>query len=147
MSLNETITAALKDAMKARDAERVSTLRMLTSAIKNVQIDAQEELTDDQVQDVIARQAKQLSDAMSQYKDGGRDDLVEQTQKELAILEQYLPEQLDDDALRAVVQETITATEAAGPGDMGKVMGAVMGKVKGQADGTRVRAIVQELLK
>lgn len=146
MTLRNTIFEDQTAAMKARDEARLSTLRMLTAAIKNAEIEKKRELSDDEAQDVVARQAKQLSDAMKDFESGGREDLLTKTKAELGVLRAYLPKQLGDDELRAVVEEVVAQTGATSAADMGKVMGAVMGKVTGQADGNRVRALVEEAL-
>jgi len=146
MTLRTIILEDQKKAMKERSKQKLSTLRMLTSAIKNVEIEKQHELSDEEVLEVIARQAKQLKDAMKDFESGGRDDLLEKTKSELGVLEAYLPEQLSDEELEKVVKATAEKVGASSSADMGKIMGAVMGQVKGKADGNRVRAIVQKLL-
>jgi len=146
MSLSETIQKAVVAAMKAKDAETLSTLRMLTSAIKNMQIETQKELTDEEVQGVVGKQVKQLRDSLEQFRAGGREDLAGGVEKEIGILEIYLPEQLSEEAVTALVQEAIGATGATEMKDMGKVMGHVMGKAKGQVDGNTVKNITQKLL-
>jgi hypothetical protein len=143
MSLRTTIFEDQTQAMKARDQEKLSTLRMLVSDIKNAEIEKRQELADIDVQKVVARQAKQLKDAMKDFESGGRADLLEKTKAELAVLSAYLPEEMPDDELEALVRSQIEEMPDA---DMGKVMGAVMGRVKGRADGSRVRAVVQKLL-
>jgi uncharacterized protein len=147
MTLKEQLLSAQKDAMKAKDSETLSTLRMVWSAVKNEEIKAQEELNDAKVQEVIAKQVKQLKDATKDFAAGGRDDLVESTNKEVAILEAYLPEQMSDEDLKKIVDETVAGFGEVSPADMGKLMGAVMGKVKGQADGNRVKEMVSAVLK
>ena len=147
MSLQEQIQTDLVSAMKAKDAQKLSVLRMLSSAIKNEQINAGSDLDDSKVLAVVQRQVKQLRDAQKDFTAGERADLVEKTTQELAVLEIYMPAQLSDDALRTIVQDAITAVGASSPADMGKVMGAAMKQAAGQADGGRVRDMVQALLK
>lgn len=146
MSLKEQIMEAQKQAMKEKNAEVLSTIRMLTSAIKNEEIDSRTELTDEQVQQVVARQVKQLNDSIVDFQKGGREDLVTQAAKEVQLLTTFLPEQLSDAELQLIVKEVIEAAGATSAQDVGKVMGTVMQKVKGKADGQRVRAMVSTLL-
>lgn len=145
MSIKQTLQDAQKEAMKAKDSESLSTIRQVLSAIKNEEISSGGELKDEQIQTVIARQVKQLKDALKDFEAAGRDDLAGQNKKEIALLEGYLPAQLSDEELETIVKETIAQTGATGPQDLGKVMGAVMGKVKGQADGNRVREMATKL--
>ena len=142
MSLQEQIKADMITAMKAKEADKVTVYRNVTSAIKNKMIDHDGEFTDDDAQKVIATLVKQLKDANKDFASGGRDDLVEQNNAEIAILEAYLPEQMSDEELTAIVAEVISQTGASTKADMGKVMGAVMGKVQGKADGNRVKEAV-----
>jgi uncharacterized protein YqeY len=103
-------------------------------------------ISEDQAIELLAREAKQRSEAAEAYEQGGRTELAEKERRELAVIQRYLPEQLGEDALRALIDETVEATGAAGPQDMGKVMGALMPKVKGRADGKHVSALVRERL-
>lgn len=149
MKLKEKITSDLKEAMKAGDALRRDTLRMLDSAIKNVEIEKkkrEEGLSEDETLEVISRAVKQRQDSIKQFIDGGRPELAEKEQEELAVLMVYMPEQLDDSVVRKIVEEVIFTTGAKSAADMGKVMGVVMGRLKGQADGNKVRQIVSEEL-
>lgn len=146
MSLKETLEADQKRAMKERDKQTLSTLRMVTAAIKNAEIEAQGALSDADVERIIARQVKQLQDSIKDFAAGGRDDLLARAKVEEALLASYLPEQLSDEELADIVAATVNDLGAASPADMGKVMGAVMGKVNGRADGNRVRAAVQNAL-
>jgi uncharacterized protein len=146
MSLNEKITTALTTAMKAKDSNTVSTLRLLTSALKNEQIEKQSELQDEDIQAVVKRQVKQLKDALKDYESGGRVDLKESSEKEIKILEEYLPEEMTEVDLKKVVLAVVKDLGEVGPSDMGKVMGAVMKEVSGRADGNRVRELVQKNL-
>lgn len=142
MSLRAEIQAAQIAAMKAGQNDTVVSLRMVWAAVRNEEIDKQHELTDDEVQAVIARQVKQLTDALGDFTRGGREDLVAKTKTEITLLTQYLPTPLSDDEIEAIVTETITATGASGAGDVGRVMGSVMKQVGKRADGDRVRQIV-----
>lgn len=143
MSLFDELFSAQKNAMKAKDAETLSTLRMVLAAIKNAQIDADAELTDDDVQDVIRRQVKQLTDAKKDYVKGGRDDLVAQTDKEISVLAEYLPAQLSEEEVRT---KLITLFEGKEDLQVGPAMGMAMKELKGVADGGMVKKLVSELL-
>ena len=139
----------LKQSMLAKDAEKTSILRMLISAIGYYEIDkggAGYEATEEDVEAVIQKQAKQRRDSIEQYKAGGRDDLAAKEQAELEVLEKYLPEQMGEEEITKLVEEAISQTGAASAQDMGKVMGALMPKTKGKADGAVVSRIVREKL-
>ena len=146
MSLKQTIQENRIRAMKEKDTMARSVLGMLISAIKNEEIDTKEEMSDEQVQTIVLRQIKQLNDAKKDFLSGERNDLVEKTNQEIAVLEAYAPAQLSDEELQAIVQSTIKDMNAEGMSMMGAVMGTVMGKVKGQANGNRVKEQVQKQL-
>ncbi|HCP08663.1 MAG TPA: glutamyl-tRNA amidotransferase [Candidatus Moranbacteria bacterium] len=149
MLLKKQIFEDMKSAMKAGDAAKRDTLRMLDSMIKNVEIEKmkrEEGLSDPEVQEVIARAVKQRKDAIAQFESGGRPELAEKEQKEIEILMAYMPEQMSEEKVREIVKEVITATGAATKADIGKVMGQAMGKLKGQADGNLVKKIAEEEL-
>ncbi|MCB0872122.1 MAG: GatB/YqeY domain-containing protein [Actinobacteria bacterium] len=148
MSLIETIETDTKTAMKSGDKARVAVLRRARAAIKNAEIDARggADLTEDDVQGVLRGLVKRHKESIDQFTAGGRDDLVEKETAEMAILEEYLPAQLDDDAIEAVVREVIAQAGVTDAKGLGKVMGPAMGRLGGQADGGRVREIAQRLL-
>lgn len=146
MSLAQKITDNMKAAMKAKDSATLSTLRLLLSALKNKKIDVQHELSDAEVTDVVKTQVKQLKDSIESFKAGGREDLATSVQVEIGVLEQYLPAQMSDEELVAVVKEAVEKSGATSKADMGKVMGQAMAAVAGRADGTRVKDIVGSLL-
>ena len=147
MDLTERVDVELRTALKASDAAKVSTLRMLKADLVKMAIDArQDRLPDAQVLDVIRRQIKQHRESLEAFTKGNRQDLVDKESKELAILETYLPPQMSEEVLRGIVRECIQASGAAGPKDLGKVMRLVMEKVKGQADGKQVNQLVAQLL-
>lgn len=151
MSLQGQLNADLVLAMKAKDETRISTLRLLQSAIKNVEIEKRgarntEPLTDTEVQAIIAKQVKQRHDAATQYRAGGREELATKEEAERAILEAYLPTQLSDEELTAIAKEAITATGATGPKDMGRAMAMISPQTRGRADGARVSGMVKKLL-
>lgn len=146
--LADQIQSDLKTAMKARDTQAVAALRMVLARIKETRVSAGhgDEVTDEEVQTLIGREAKRRTEAAQAFSDAGRDELAAKEEAELAILQRYLPQQMSDDELTAVIDETIAATGASSAGDFGKVMGAVMPKVKGRADGNRVNALVRTRL-
>ena len=148
MSLKDKLTADMKDAMKAREAGklRLSVIRLVRGAIRQQEIDGQKELSDEDVLGVISKEVKQRRDSIEDFKKGGRDDLVAEAEAEIAVLMEYLPQQLSEDEVRSLVKEAIAASDAASPKDMGKVMKELMPKVKGRADGKLVNGIVKELL-
>jgi uncharacterized protein len=149
MSLKQKIFSDMKEAMKAGDAVKRDTLRMLDSMIKNTEIEKMkkdEGLTDAETQDVIARAVKQRKDAVAQYVAGGRPELAEKENQEIKILMDYMPEQMSEDEVRKIIREVIAQTGAATKADIGKVMGQAMGRLKGQADGNLVKKIAEEEL-
>lgn len=149
MSIKDLLTEDMKQAMKDKESGklRLSVIRMARANIKNIEIDEKRELNDDEVLAVLMKEVKMRQDSLEEFTKAGRDELAEQAKQEIAILRKYLPEQLADDELRALVQEAIDETGAATQKDMGKVMAAVMPKTKGRADGKRINAMVRELLK
>ena len=150
MSLKDRIGDEIKAAMKARDKVRLETIRSIKKAILEKEISVrpqgQEELNEDQEMELLIQLAKQRRDSIEQYTGAGRLDLADRETQELAILEEYLPKQMDDAEIAAVVDATIAKVGAASPKDMGKVMGPVMQALKGRADGKRIQEIVKEKL-
>lgn len=148
MSRAEQIETDLKTAMKARDADTVATLRMVLAAIKNLRAEAGhgQDVSDAEMLDLLGREAKRRSEAAEAFAAAGREELADKERRELAILRRYLPEQLSDEQLRALVDEAVAETGAASAADLGRVMSAVMPKVRGRADGKRVNALVRERL-
>ncbi|MFA5168354.1 MAG: GatB/YqeY domain-containing protein [Candidatus Omnitrophota bacterium] len=147
MSLAEQIEKDVIVAMKAKDAVKVSTLRMLKSALGNYLIQVKRNKAEDsEVLGIITKQAKQRRESMESFEKAGRKDLSEKEKSELAILESYLPKQLTDDELRAIVQNAIATSDAKGPADIGKLMKVLMPSIQGRADGKRVQEAVKALL-
>lgn len=147
MSLLERLNSDMKQAMKNKDKERLSVIRMLKAAVQNEAIRlGKDGLTNDEELTVLSREVKQRKDSLQEFKNAGRSDLVEKVQNELAYVNAYLPEQLSEDEVHEIVRQTIEEVHAGSKADFGKVMGAVMPKVKGRADGTVVRNIVQQQL-
>lgn len=145
--LQEQLKTDLIIAMKAKDPERVSTLRFLLSAINNKQIELQRDLTDEDVVGVIGHQIKERKESIEAFTAGNRQDLVDKEKHEMEILSGYMPEQMPERELEQVVNQVIKETGASSPADFGKVMGMVMARVKGKADGNKVGGIVKKQLK
>jgi len=146
MSLNQQVADDMKQAMKAQDAAKLSTLRMLKSSLKNKQIDLQHDLTDDEVMAVVKTQIKQLKDSAAEFDKAGRADLADPSRAEISILEAYLPAQLDDAAVEAKVRAALAEAGITAKADAGRAMGVAMKAVAGLADGTRVKAAVENIL-
>ncbi|PWK08402.1 GatB/YqeY domain-containing protein [Tumebacillus permanentifrigoris] len=146
MSLTERLTIDMKQAMKDKDKVRLSVIRMVRTAMKNLEIDAKRELSDEDVITIMNRELKQRRDSLQAFISGGRQDLVEDANAEIQVLISYLPEQLSEDEVRAIVKDCIAETGATGKSDMGKVMSALMPKVKGRADGKLVNQVVSQEL-
>ncbi|MBI3290309.1 GatB/YqeY domain-containing protein [Candidatus Microgenomates bacterium] len=146
----------LQDAMRARDEVRTSTLRLLLSAVNYYEIQkglpaqaggAGYEASQEDVLSVVQKEVKQRNDSIEQFKAGGRQDLVDKETAELEILKEFMPEQIGEEEIRALVKQAIAETGATSAADIGKIMGDLMPKVKGKADGGLVSKIVQEELK
>ncbi|MDX6555759.1 MAG: uncharacterized protein QOD86_1954 [Miltoncostaeaceae bacterium] len=135
-----------KDAMRARDKLRLGALRMTRAALKNAQIEARGELSEEAAVRVVRGVAKQHRESIAQFRAGGREDLAEREEAELAVVEQYLPAQLDAAAVEALVAAVIADEGAEGPKDLGRVMRSAMQRAGGQADGNEVRMTAQRLL-
>ncbi|WP_456454906.1 GatB/YqeY domain-containing protein [Thermovibrio sp.] len=146
MGIKERLKEDMKEALKAKDKVRLSTIRMLQSLIKNAEIEKRGELSEEEVISLLMKYAKQRREAIELYEKGGRQDLVEKERRELEIVESYLPKQMDEEEIRELVKEAIKATGASSLKDMGKVMQYLMPKVKGRANGSTVSKIVKESL-
>jgi len=146
MSLRNRINNDVKEAMKAKDAKKRDALRLLTSAFKQIEVDERKELSDEDVIKIIQTQIKRRNDAASQYKDAGRDDLMQIELDEIAYYEVYLPKQLTDEELESELKSIIEKVGATSPKDMGKVMGAASKELDGRADGKRISTCVKSLL-
>jgi uncharacterized protein len=140
------LLSALKDAMKSKDKERRDVIRLVQSAIKQVEIDERRELSDDEVMSILQKEAKKRRESIVELNNAGRSDSAENEQNELTIIEGFLPKRLTDDELRPVVQDAINEVGATSMKEMGQIMKVVMPKVQGQADGRQVNTIVKELL-
>ncbi|ETT56732.1 MULTISPECIES: GatB/YqeY domain-containing protein [unclassified Paenibacillus] len=146
MNLSERLNEDMKQAMKSRDKFTLSTIRMVRSTIKYLEIDLKRTLDDNEVLDILSREIKQRKDALQEFEAAGRDELAASTKAEIEIIIKYLPEQLTEEEIKVIVQQTIQETGASSKSEMGKVMSALMPKVKGRADGKLVNQAVQQFL-
>jgi hypothetical protein len=146
MPVKQDLDASLKDAMRAKDSVALDAVRAVKSALKLAEIEAGRDLADAEVHALIQKAVKQRRDSIEQFKSGGREDLVEKEAAQLTVLEKFLPAQLSEAEVAALVDEAAAAVGAAGPKDMGKVMAALMPKVKGRADGGLVNRLVKAKL-
>ncbi len=146
MGLKERLREDMKEALKAKDKVKLSTIRMINSLIKNAEIEKRGELTDEEIVQLLMKYAKQRRESIEMYEKGGRQDLVEKEKAELTVVESYLPKQMTKEEIREIVKEAIEETGASSLKDIGKVMKVVMPKVRGRADGSLVNKIVRDLL-
>lgn len=146
MNLSERLNEDMKQAMKSRDKFTLSTIRMVRSTIKYLEIDLKRTLDDNEVLDILSREIKQRKDALQEFEAAGRDELAASTKAEIEIIIKYLPQQLTEEEIKVIVQQTIQETGASSKSEMGKVMSALMPKVKGRADGKLVNQAVQQFL-
>jgi len=140
------LQAALKEAMKNKDAQRRDVIRTVMSAFKQVEIDSKKELSADDAVAVLQKEAKVRREGIDEKINAGMEEQAEREQFELSVIEEFMPQQLSEDEIRAIVQEVIESVGAESPKDMGKVMGPLMGRVKGLADGKLVNQIVRDAL-
>jgi uncharacterized protein YqeY len=146
MSLKEKLMEDLKDAMKNKDELKKNTVTMIRAAIKQIEVDKRVELEDNEVIDIISKEAKKRKDALAEFEKAGREDLINQTNEELAIIKEYLPEPLSEEELTQIIVDTIAEVGAESMKDMGKVMQAVKAKTAGRADGKTINEIVKAKL-
>lgn len=142
MSLLERLTDDMKQAMRDKDKEKLSVIRMVKAALQNEAIKLGHDLSDEEELTVLNRELKQRKDSLLEFENAGRSDLADKLKVEIEILMIYMPEQLSEEELEAIVKETIAETNASSKAEMGKVMGAIMPKVKGKADGSLVNRLV-----
>ena len=136
----------LRNAIKARDQLRSLVIRLLMSSIKNAEIAKRAELEDADILGLIAKEVRQRKESIEAFKQGNRQDLVNREEAEMAILKEYLPEQINRDEIIVVARKVIDEVDAQGPSDKGKVMGKLISQLKGRADGREINAVVTELL-
>lgn len=146
MSLLDTLKKDMISAMKAKDKDTLSVVRMLKASVQNEQIKVGHDLTPDEENALMAKEYKQRKDSLAEFQKGGRQDLVDATQKEMEVVAKYMPKQMTADEVQKVVEETINEVNAESMKDFGKVMGAIMPKVKGKADGKVVNETVKKVL-
>ena len=146
MSLKDRIQQDVKDAMRAKEKERLATIRLITAAIKQREVDERIELDDEQVLVVLDKMCKQRRESISQFEKAGRDDLIAQEVSELDIIKTYLPEQLGEDEIAAMIDTAMADTGASSIKDMGKVMGQLKPKLQGRADMGAVSALIKSKL-
>lgn len=144
--LKQKLADDLKQAMRSRDEVRRSVIRLVMAAIKNAEIARQATLEDADILGIIAKEVRQRHESIESFKQGNRQDLVAQEEAELAILNEYLPQQLTREEIIAEARQVIEEVGAQGPGDKGKVMPKLIAKLKGKADGREINAVVTELL-
>ena len=146
MLLKDQLMEDLKVAMKEKDVVRKTTITMLRAAVKQVEVDQRVDLEDEDVIQIIAKQIKQKRAAIEEFEKADRQDLVDEAHQEIKVLEAYLPEQLSEEALKAIIADAVAETGATTPKEMGKVISLVSGKTKGRADGKLIATLVKEML-
>ncbi len=146
MSIKDLLNEDMKKAMKGKDKTKLSTIRMLRSQIQNQEISKGEEISDDEISELIFKEVKKLKESLEEYKSYDREDIVKNLDKEIDVLENYLPDKLTEEELIKIIEEAIKQTGAKSKSDMGVVMQEVMPKVKGKADGKYVNKLVSERL-
>ncbi|WP_079509800.1 GatB/YqeY domain-containing protein [Mesobacillus jeotgali] len=147
MSLLERLNDDMKQAMKNKEKDRLTTIRMVKASLQNEAIKfGKQELSEDEELTVLSREVKQRKDSLQEFEKAGRQDLVEKIQTELKHVEVYMPQQLSEEEVTEIVKEAIAETGAASKADMGRVMAVLMPKVKGKADGSLVNKLVQQHL-
>ncbi|MDQ1299079.1 MAG: uncharacterized protein QG558_1618 [Campylobacterota bacterium] len=146
MSLKEQIGNDIKMAMKEKEVVKRDALRLLSSAMKQIEVDERKELTDEDIIKIIQKQVKQRNDSMAQYKEAGRSDLYDIEAAEVAIFETYLPQQLNDEELKVAIQAIITELGATSIKDIGRIMGASSKSIGALADGKRINECAKALL-
>lgn len=146
LSLKKRMTDDMKSALRAKDKERLMTIRLALAVIKQQEVDTQETLDDQAVLVILDKQVKQRRDSIAQYDKAGRDDLADQERREMAVLQEYLPEQLTDLEIDALIQQALDTTGASAMSDMGKVMGFISPKAKGRADMGKISGLIKSRL-
>ena len=146
MSLKARITEDMKSAMRAKETERLSTIRLLQAAMKQKEVDERVELDDAMVIAIVDKMIKQRKDSIAAYEGAGRQDLADKEKAEIAVIQAYLPERMSAEAVSAAVQAIVAELGASGPGDMGKVMGAAKAQLAGKAEMAQVSAAVKAAL-
>ena len=146
MTIKEQINTDLKDAMRARDQQKLNALRLVTAAIKQIEVDERLEVDEARLLDILTKIAKQRNESITQFQAAGRDDLVQQEQYELDLLKQYLPEPLTDAEIAQLIEKVLSDVEASKISDMGKVMAELKPLMQGRADMGKVSAMIKAKL-
>ncbi|TAL63323.1 MAG: GatB/YqeY domain-containing protein [Legionella sp.] len=146
MTIKEQINNDVKDAMRAKDKERLTTLRLITSAIKQIEVDERIEVGEERLLAILDKMTKQRKESIAQFEKANRQDLVAQEQFELSVIAQYMPEQLSAAEIEQLISAAMSETGASKMADMGKVMGLIRPKVQGRADMTEVSALIKAKL-
>lgn len=146
MNNREKIQSDLKDAMRSQNREKVNTLRLITAAIKQVEVDERIEVDEARLLTILTKLVKQRQESIEQFKKAERDDLVAKEQAELEIIQQYLPEPLDENTIKQLIDEAIQNVDAKSMADMGKVMGMLKPKLQGRADMSKISGIIKNKL-
>lgn len=146
MSLKQKLQEDLKSSMKNKDTVRKSVVTLIRASIKQFEVDNRVELDDEEILDIVAKQMKQRRDALAEFSKANREDLVKETEAEIEVLKEYLPQQLSEEELSKVIQDTISELGATSMKDMGKVMSALTPKTKGRADGKIISELVKKNL-
>ena len=146
MSLKEQLKNDLKEAMKAKNNFKRDVIRLINSAIKQIEVDERRELSDEDVIKILQKSAKQRNDSIVQYREGNREDLAQKEADELVVINSYLPKQIEDSELESEIKAVIEQVGATTIKDMGKVMGIASKKLAGKADGKRISEVVKRLL-
>jgi uncharacterized protein len=146
MSLDERLTEEMKQAMKSNDKLRLSTIRMIRSAVKNKEIELRKKLDDEEIQKVIQGMVRKGEESVEQFQSGGRMDLVEKEKKEIEILKSFLPQPMSQEEILRIIDQSIEETQASSLKDLGKVMKSVIPKLGGKVDGRLINQLVKERL-
>lgn len=146
MGLQEKLAEDLKDAMRKGDARRLTAIRLVRAGIKNTEVARGKPLDDQGVWEVIAKEAREHRDSISEFKKANRQDLLDKEEAELSVLLEYLPQQMPKEEIEVAARQVISQVGAKGPGDKGKVMPILIAQLKGRADGREINAVVTELL-
>lgn len=143
MSLRHQLTEDMKSAMRARDQIRLDTVRFVLSQVKNAEIDLKREMTDEEIIKLLKKEVKNRQEAIEQYRQGGRDEIVAEEEAKLEVITAYLPAEMSDEDLRKIVEKHVALSEDK---NFGKIIGSVMADVQGQADGGRVSQMIKQVL-
>ncbi len=146
MSLKEKLKSDLKDAMREKNIVKRDAIRAINTMIKQIEVDERKELNDNDVIALIQKGVKTRNESITQYKDAGRDDLIEKEQEQIDVFSLYLPKQLSDEELETIIKDIITEVGASSMKDMGKIMGPAKAKIGGSADGKRINETVKKIL-